>query len=299
MPCYCPVPAWRGRHVNRATGKRPVAFRLGDGFKDMPVQLPCGRCVGCVQDRANEWAMRCEHEAKLYRYNWFVTLTYDDANLPPGGSLQPKDLQDFWKRLRKSGTDVRYFACGEYGEQFQRPHYHALCFNFCPPDLVARRRAMDGSVVYESKSLTEIWGLGRVQVDEFSAAAAQYVTNYVRKKVIGSDSEAHYNGRVREFQVMSRRPGIGAGFVDKYRRDIYPDGFVTRPGGGRRRAPRFYDLRLGKVDAKLLRAMKRKRKEAAVVRSESGPRPYVVEESVKLRHAFFDGVKGRPYEHGG
>lgn len=299
MPCFHPLPAWRARRVG-ASGKRPIAFRLADGFKDMPVELPCGKCTGCIQDRANEWAMRCEHEAKCWESNWFLTLTYEDAELPEAGSLQVKDLQDFWKRMRKKYSGVRYFAVGEYGEQLERPHYHALVFNFCPADLVRHERALDGKTVFESREVSDLWGKGRIQLDVFTPAAAQYVTNYVRKKVEGRGASAHYGVRVPEFQVMSRRPGIGAYFVKKFLRDVYPDGYVTRSGGSKRRAPRFYDLTCEKVSARMMRAVKRRRRElAAADVDRKGSRLYTLHEAAVLKNAFFDSVKGRPFEKGG
>lgn len=262
---------------------------------DRQLALPCGKCVGCVQDRASEWALRCEHEAKLWESNWFLTLTYDDVNLPSGGSLVLSHLQDFWKRARSRWTGLRYFACGEYGEELGRPHYHALVFNLAPGDLSRRTRA-DGKVMFSSPSLTETWGQGHVQVDSFSPAAAQYVCNYVRKRVYqGADS--HYGDKAPEFQVMSRRPGIGSGFVSKFLSDIYPDGFVTRRGGSRRKAPRFYDLTLEKVNPRMMRAVKRKRAAAAAANPDGTGKRLVVREAVEeARYAFYDQVSGRSYE---
>lgn len=273
-----------------------MAFRLADGYVDKPLELPCGRCVGCIQDRANEWALRCEHEAKLWPFNWFLTLTYDDANLPVGGSLVLSDLQNFWKRARIKWPGLRYFACGEYGEQLGRPHYHALVFNWCPGDLTRRTR-VDGTVLFDSADVVKTWGLGRIQIDSFSPKAAQYVCNYMRKKV-GVGADAHYGGKLPEFQVMSRRPGIGAGFVRKFLSDIYPDGFVTRVGGSKRRAPRFYDLTLEKLDPKMLRRVKRVRAAAAASSPDRGSRLYVREAVEVARRSFFDQVSGRPFEKG-
>jgi hypothetical protein len=295
MPCFHPLPAWKARRVNVATGKRPISFRLADGFKDMPVELPCGKCSGCVQARASEWALRCEHEAKQWDWNFFLTLTYDNDHLPRGGSLSLHDLQTFWKRARLKWPGFRYFACGEYGEQLERPHYHALLFNFHPGDLV-RRDLQGGKLVYESRELTSVWGLGLLQLDPFSGRAAQYVCNYVRKRVVvGAD--AHYDGRLPEFQVMSRRPGIGSGFISKFVSDVYPDGFVTRPGGGRCAAPRYYDTVLERVNPRLFRKVKRKRAAAAAVDVNRSGSRLIVREAVEASKAsFFD--KGRSYERG-
>lgn len=208
-----------------------------------------------------------------------------------------KHLQDFWKRARHLWPGVRYFACGEYGERLERPHYHALVFNWCPGDLTRRTRA-DGEVMFSSPELQSVWGLGAVRIDSFSPAAAQYVCNYVRKKVVVG-AESHYSGRTPEFQVMSRRPGIGSGFISKFLSDIYPDGYVTRKGGGRRKAPRFYDLTLEKLNPRMMRKVKRKRAAAAAASPDNtGSRLIVREEVEKSRYKFYDQLKGRPFEKG-
>ena len=90
------------------------------------LSLPCGRCVGCRLERSRQWAVRCMHEASMHMFNSFVTLTYDDNHLPEYNSLNYKHFQDFMKRLRKSHNGVRFYMCGEYGEDFSRPHYHAI-----------------------------------------------------------------------------------------------------------------------------------------------------------------------------
>lgn len=295
MACYHPIPGWRARRLG-ASGKRPIVFSAATGFKDMPVELPCGKCIGCIQSRANEWAMRCEHEAKCWRSNWFITLTYDGGSLPPGGSLVLRDLQNFWKRLRKEYLGVRYFACGEYGERFLRPHYHALVFNWRPRDLSSHRRVLNDKVVYESKELVDLWGLGRVDIAPFSPAAAQYVCNYMRKSFSVGGSRIDFGSLTPPFQVMSRRPGIGANFLARFMHDIYPDGYVTRPGGVIRRAPRFYDLTLEKSDPRMFRKVKRTRKSAVQALDVSGSRMYSIEEGKERALAFFNEAKGRPYE---
>ena len=124
MPCYHPLKGYRSP-VPNSKGKFPFVFgRTGAAV------IPCGKCVGCVLDRSRDWALRCVHEASLHERNCLVTLTYDSEFLPPFGSLVPSDLQKFLKRLRKSlGADIKFFACGEYGETGGRPHYHLCLFN--------------------------------------------------------------------------------------------------------------------------------------------------------------------------
>ena len=81
------------------------------------LELPCGQCIGCRLERSRQWAMRCLHEASLHENNAFITLTYDDSNLPRGGSLDYSDFQKFMKRLRKRiGRKVSFYCGGEYGD---------------------------------------------------------------------------------------------------------------------------------------------------------------------------------------
>lgn len=120
MTCYHPIKAFR-----TASGVSFSELGRDDHLGD--IELPCGRCVGCRLRRANEWALRVMHEAKLHPANCFVTLTYRDEDLPENGSLRHRDFQLFMKRLRKR-ADVRFYMCGEYGEQKLRPHYHACLF---------------------------------------------------------------------------------------------------------------------------------------------------------------------------
>ena len=76
-------------------------------------------------------------EATQHAESTFVTLTYSEQSLPKlplvGGllpTLQRKDVVGFLKRLRTNVSPVkfRFFGCGEYGEQTERPHYHLLLF---------------------------------------------------------------------------------------------------------------------------------------------------------------------------
>ncbi len=46
--------------------------------------------------------MRCVQEASQYENNCFITLTYNDENLPETGSLNKHEWQSFMKRLRAS-----------------------------------------------------------------------------------------------------------------------------------------------------------------------------------------------------
>lgn len=209
------------------------------------ISVPCGRCVGCRLERARNWTIRIMHEAQLHERNCFLTLTYNDESLTYGGqqaTLYKKDLQDFWKRLRKeTNAKLRYFACGEYGEQRKRPHYHACVFGIDFADKTLLRRE-GGNDLYSSVFLDSVWSNGHCSVGALTPGSAAYVARYILDKNLG-DERVHYEkqGIEPEFVVMSRKPGIGKNWFDKYASDVYPADRVILEGGQKSRPPRYYD----------------------------------------------------------
>lgn len=257
MPCFSPLQAWRSKTVT-AGGTRGVVFNRTQGYQDLPVSLPCGQCVGCRLGRSREWAIRCHHEATLHTDNCFVTLTYNDDNLPNdpqggqphSGTLVPRDLQLFIKRLRKSkGAGIRFFACGEYGPKLGRPHYHLCIFNYRPDDL-RQHQVINKKILYTSETLDHIWDMGFTLTGELTFQSAAYVARYIMKKVTGAASTPHYEmvdpatGQIftkyPEFIRMSRRPGIGQGWYNKYSKDVKINDTVVIKGK-QMRPPRYYD----------------------------------------------------------
>lgn len=167
------------------------------------------------------------------------------------GSVSVPTLQKFWKRLRKriAPLKIRFFACGEYGERFERPHYHAIVFGFDFPD---RRyhSEVNENTYYTSALLADVWGLGHCVVGAATFKSAAYVARYCQKKVNGEKAEEHYlrldsrtGELVRvapEFATMSRRPGIGQGYIEKYGEEVRKHDSVV-VDGRERPIPRFYE----------------------------------------------------------
>lgn len=271
MPCYHPIPAWRdddGTVVFRETRHTHSSLFLA-----------CGQCVGCRLARATEWSVRIMHEASLHDVNSFVTLTYDDAHLPRYGSLQYKpDFQLFMKRFRKWRGPVRFFMCGEYGDENGRPHYHAAFFG--EAFLVDRKRwrkSDTGHWLYRSESLERLWPFGASEIGNLSVQSAAYMARYSLKKVTGRLAASHYERvdvetgeLVRidpEFVRMSLRPGIGANWFDNFHRDVYPhDRVVVK--GMKKRPPRYYDKRLAAMDPLLMEELKYLRAQQALEHSD-------------------------------
>lgn len=168
------------------------------------------------------WAFRCLAEASLYRHNWFATLTYSPENLPPFGSLRHRDWQLFAKRVRRRLGKFRYLMCGEYGEQTHRPHYHALVFGLDIPDL-ERFSVRRGYPVYRSQMLTDLWGLGLLELGTVTAQSARYCASYVLKDCAAPEVLDECTGEllplVKPYGRMSLKPGLG----DRWIRRYYPE----------------------------------------------------------------------------
>lgn len=289
MGCVQPLTAyWRDVH------RSAITFDKVKSATRVPLMLPCGRCIGCRMERARQWGLRCLHEAKLWPHNQYVTLTYSDENMPPGGSVCLRDVQLFMKRLRKAKNStkdnpVRFFLGAEYGDQNGRPHYHALLFN-CPlPDRVRFGQNARGEPLYTSRELSRLWSsdggettLGFITIGEVTFDSAVYCAKYALKKLNISENStaaarAEYERRYivydadgivyerdREFAVMSRRPGIGAGYYEKYGSEVLAHDSVI-VDGREVRPPRFYDVRSDKLYADRFALTKKKRKRLAVL----------------------------------
>ena len=255
MACYHPISAGlSGYSTNSATGKlyRRVIFKENDPDIVQAVQLPCGQCVGCRLERSRQWAMRCMHEAQLHEQNCFITLTYNDANLPSDKSLHYEHFQKFLKRFRKfiGKERIRYYMAGEYGENFGRPHFHACIFGYDFRDKKLWKRTPSGSYIYRSQDLENLWPFGYSSIGDVNFESAAYVARYIMKKVTGKNSGLHYElvdsdtgeitNRTPEFNKMSLKPGIGYEWFKKYTKDVYPNDYVVIRGK-KVKPPRFYD----------------------------------------------------------
>lgn len=248
MTCYFPMDAWRVEGQSRLMFYEPHRQYIRE-----KLQVPCGQCVGCRLERSRQWAIRCIHEAQMHPHNCFITLTYNNEHLPYPPSLDVRDWQLFMKRLRKRfGKNIRFFHCGEYGEQFGRPHYHACLFNFDFPDKTLFKE-VNGNRLYISKALSELWPYGFSTIGDVTFESAAYVARYIMKKVTGKKADEHYEkidprtGEIYiakpEYVTMSRRSGIGASWYDRFSSDVYPNDYVI-VRGRKMRPPRYYDNRL-------------------------------------------------------
>ncbi len=277
MPCFSPLKGYKDPQTGGLTfNQRGTAQTL---------EVACGQCLGCRLDHALMWAIRIVHESNLhvdYEGNCFVTLTYRDPEqctkqqyldglfIPGDYSLRPSDVSKFIRRLRKSvGHKIRYFYCGEYGDENQRPHYHVCLFNHSFNDQVLWKDD-EGFYTYTSKALDRLWPWGFSTVQALNFETASYTARYALKKITGKKADEHYlrcdeDGvaywLLPEYIRMStgrNKPcGLGAGFYEKFTDDIFPADEVPVPGKGIiKKVPRYYQSILASQDPATLALVK-------------------------------------------
>lgn len=288
VSCYTPLGGYRSRELT-AAGRRRVVFNVEEGYRDLHVTVPCGKCIGCRTDKARDWSMRAVHEASLHEHSIFVTLTYSPEAVPlvwhkynaPGcptidderagkavGTLRPADFQGFMKRLRSWQRErarlmpgelfvgARFLQAGEYGK-YGRPHHHALLFGVSFPD--GKRFIRRGDYwLWRSATLERLWPHGFSSYGELTQASAQYVAQYTVKKLVAGG--AQLEGRVPEYASMSRRPGLGRDWIRQYGREVYQADRVVVRDGGEWKPPAYYDSQASVMAPEVLAAAKRFRR---------------------------------------
>lgn len=241
--------------------------KIVEWFGSNFVEVPCGKCLECRQEHASMWADRCTFEAKQWKYNYFITLTYNDKNLPKNGSLDKEHFSQFIKSVRNyfkhhyGETNIRFFGCGEYSPSL-RPHYHILLFNCNIRDLSDdfelkeedgryHRHIRPGAKSQYSRVIYDCWdNKGMITVDAVNYNTAAYVAGYVLKKANEKNKKTlEYLGLIPEFIRMSLKPGIGANLYDDGK--VFDNDLIIVPKSGSAkisRIPRYYEKLLDNDD---------------------------------------------------
>lgn len=171
----------------------------------------CGQCMPCRVNRARMWTGRMVLESLDHPFSCFVTLTYNPEHVPIDGSVSKRAVQLFLKKLRQEVAPrlIRFYAVGEYGDKSWRPHYHLVLYGVSPT---------------EEEVISKCWPYGFIQVGTAEQASISYVCGYIVKKMT-NPKDARLDGRLPEFSLMSRRPGIGFGAVA-----MMSKAYLTEPG---------------------------------------------------------------------
>lgn len=210
---------------------KPLTLRDAE---DRARTVPCGRCNFCLMSYRMDWTIRIIQEQQEAGEAHFLTLTYQDDYLDysPSGlpQLDKTHLQKFFKRLRKrnakySKKSIRYFAIGEYGETYERPHYHAIIFNMHS---------------HSVQALHNLWPVGFHRLGTVTVASIHYVTGYLINRY------HDYGDRNPPFAVQSRKPGLGHNYLLQYAKWNRPTDDeqywrnYTKIAGYTNRLPRYY-----------------------------------------------------------
>lgn len=302
-----------------------------DWFEQFPI--PCGKCIGCRLDKSKQWADRLMMEWQESDSACFLTLTYSNEFLeerykdrkkkeyldvntgeilpsPYQYDLCKEDIQDFMKRLRryvdyKHGKKVRFFACGEYGDKNNRPHYHIILFNYDFSDCrTPLYRDKNGYQHYVSDKLYDhltwkdsksLWKYGICDIANVSWSSCAYVARYVNKKLYGDSSELYtIMDYVPEFSLMSRNPGIGRKYFEDHIEE-YENGSIWIPdpnkGAIEVTSNKYFERLISedpfidedyKIERKKIRAERSKAREKA--RLEKSKLSYLDQNAVDLKH---------------
>jgi hypothetical protein len=199
--------------------------------------VPCGKCRSCRKAKSKEWSIRMLHELDNYDKSSFVTLTYNDETVPEYNSLRKADLQKFFKRLRKNlsieneDRKIKYFATGEYGDQTQRPHYHAILYNI-------------GLSYYDQNLVRLSWSLnneplGHVHFGLVEPKSIMYVAQYINKKFSGPLEYEEYISTNRENVFKLSSNGFGKSYAHNNSKNISERKYLT-VNGVKVGIPRYY-----------------------------------------------------------
>jgi hypothetical protein len=213
-------------------------MELVKGVETGYMPFPCGKCPACIRRRVSGWAFRLNKQSEQSNSAHFVTLTYNDEHIKKTKNgfetLVKKDVQDFFKRLRKlTKQKISYYAVGEYGDLGERPHYHIILFNANP------------KIVENAWKLNDIT-LGNVHFGDVGDASVGYTLKYISK----DKKIPQFNGddRQKEFALMSK--GLGAGYLTENMVKWHTKGnienkvYLPLKDGKKAAMPRYYKDKL-------------------------------------------------------
>lgn len=194
---------------------------------DEYMTVPCYHCLNCRVDRVNSFIDRAEYEYINYGCGAFVTFTYDDPHLFQNSfidshtgktlnSINKKDGKNFLNslnklvhkeadRLKELGIenklcrpDYKYVISSEYGDQFNRPHFHCLFFGL--------------DFAYCERLFWRAWKYkGSIQVGPIKNGGIAYCVKYINESSFGLDSFYKYTYHHLEKPSSSHSLGFGEG----------------------------------------------------------------------------------------
>lgn len=306
MPCFHPLAGVRIGYHESGKPKYNIVSMTDKCLDDFPpedvIQIPCGKCLGCRLQYGQDWQGRLLMEQQCHDSSLFVTLTYDEEHVhyviveDDAGSfikletLWKKDIQDFMKRLRYHFKEdkIKYFICGEYGDQTHRCHAHGIIFGLHLDDLeeIKGAKGVNGEQKYFSPVFNAIWGNGQTEIGTVTPASCSYVSRYVTKKVRdGVDERLSELGLQPEFALMSRNPAIGRNYFDAHPRmfDHISYNLPTEKGPVKIYPTRYFRQLVDDDQSKIMRKVAgRKKRASSLIATDVGYLDHLAaQESIK------------------
>jgi len=208
------------------------------------LKLPCGKCTECISKRSIEWATRARHEISCHKENSFITLTYNEDNLPPINSIKT-EFQKFIKRLRKyTKSKIRYMVSHEYGSQTFRPHHHVILFGYNPPNQKYLKQTKKGEQLFTSQDVQKLWSLGFHSIGTANEKTAYYIASYSLKgkKHTLPDPTTGEMITISDCMDVSKRPAIGYNYFEKNHQQLIDSNEML---------PRYYFKKLQTINPTL------------------------------------------------
>lgn len=217
------------------------------------VLMPCKHCLLCMRAYRRAWAYRLMCESNTAGESMYITLTVAPEHLEtvfPGCSLRHDPFQKFMKRLRitlERGYDydyippytpielfgklprtmqkrnykrskIRFYMCGEYGDESMRPHYHVCVFGARFPDAYFQKK-VGSNAYFSSPTLSKLWPYGFPLFSDVTPKSAAYVAGYVDKKLERSQEQFKEAGLMPEYVRMSN--GLGLDYFNLFSDQLY------------------------------------------------------------------------------
>lgn len=187
-------------------------------FNGDKIPIPCGQCFSCRLDLQRMAIDRMFVAWHSHECAAFVTFTYDDDHLVikdgfRQATLSKEHAHKYLDKVRHQlkHVDFEYYFCGEYGDSFNRPHYHCIFFG------------LDYQLHY--RFFRSSWKMGSVKVLPVDSSAFRYVAKYLTMPVSREYNDSNYYdfGLIPPFRKISR--GLGLSVYREHLDELQHNGF--------------------------------------------------------------------------
>lgn len=213
-------------------------------LKDKDIEVNCGKCLNCIENKKKEKALRLVHEMNDYKFKHFITLTMDEVrasrNIEGKTEVRKLDLRNYVKKLQyydakylriSNAKKMKYIACGEYGAQTDRAHYHLVILT-------------NTFLFAEIKSC---WKRGHVQSELIKDVRSVYYTaGYTDKKAETYFRDKYKDRENREIAFLKTSRGNGKDWIKKAiaLKKVSKTNYFVESFNGKNKLPTYYKQKI-------------------------------------------------------